>query len=109
MLPAAPHCVKCTCSRLGCGLQVLVTQDLKDTVLRCAGGWVRDKLLGKDSKDIDIALNNLYGEQFAAHVNDHLQASSQKLGKVRGGSCMAAPATLQLVHATHLCSPQEAG
>jgi hypothetical protein len=38
------------------------------TTLRCAGGWVRDKLLGKDSKDIDIALDNLMGKDFAEKV-----------------------------------------
>lgn len=38
------------------------------TVLRCAGGWVRDKLLGKDSDDIDIALDNMLGRDFANKV-----------------------------------------
>ena len=62
--------------------QVLITENLPDTQLRCAGGWVRDKLLGKQSIDIDIALNNLYGEEFAGHVNAYLQASSQQINKV---------------------------
>ena len=48
-----------------------------NTVLRCAGGWVRDKLLGKDSHDIDIAIDNKLGAEFAEHVNDYL--SSQDL------------------------------
>ena len=34
--------------------------------LRVAGGWVRDKLLGKHSSDIDIALDTMMGEEFAA-------------------------------------------
>lgn len=38
------------------------------TVLRAAGGWVRDKLLGKESKDIDIALDNMLGKNFADKV-----------------------------------------
>ena len=38
------------------------------TTIRCAGGWVRDKLLGKDSKDIDIALDNIMGKDFAEKV-----------------------------------------
>lgn len=38
------------------------------TVLRAAGGWVRDKLLGKESKDIDIALDNMLGKSFADKV-----------------------------------------
>ena len=36
-----------------------------DTVMRVSGGWVRDKLLGKESHDIDIALDNMYGKEFA--------------------------------------------
>eukprot|EP01080_Neovahlkampfia_damariscottae_P009706 gene9706-1911_t len=43
----------------------------KNTVLRVAGGWVRDKLLGKDSKDIDIALDNLMGIDFATAVHKY--------------------------------------
>lgn len=38
------------------------------TVLRAAGGWVRDKLLGKQSADIDIALDNMLGKTFAEKV-----------------------------------------
>jgi hypothetical protein len=44
------------------------------TVLRCAGGWVRDKLLGRDSDDIDIALDDCLGRDFAELVNDYLKA-----------------------------------
>lgn len=40
-----------------------------NTVLRAAGGWVRDKLLGKESKDIDIALDNMLGKDFADKVH----------------------------------------
>jgi hypothetical protein len=38
------------------------------TTLRCAGGWVRDKLLGLESKDIDVALDNMLGRDFAGKV-----------------------------------------
>lgn len=34
------------------------------TTFRVAGGWVRDRLLGKISDDIDIAMDNLTGAQF---------------------------------------------
>lgn len=37
-----------------------------NTTLRVAGGWVRDKLLGLPSTDIDIALDDISGEKFAA-------------------------------------------
>jgi len=44
------------------------------TTLRCAGGWVRDKLMGRQSLDIDIALDNMLGKDFAQKVNEHLAA-----------------------------------
>lgn len=43
------------------------------TVIRVAGGWVRDKLLGYDSNDIDIALNNQSGIEFATSINKYLE------------------------------------
>jgi len=43
------------------------------TVLRVAGGWVRDKVLGKKSHDIDIALDDMKGEQFVKMLKDHSQ------------------------------------
>lgn len=53
-----------------------------NTTLRCAGGWVRDKLLGKDSVDIDIALDNLLGTQFAEHLSAYLESKGQKAGRI---------------------------
>lgn len=44
----------------------------RNTIMRVAGGWVRDKLLQKTSQDIDIALDDLYGLEFAKYVNDYL-------------------------------------
>lgn len=32
--------------------------------LRWAGGWVRDKLLGRQSHDVDVAINSMTGEAF---------------------------------------------
>ena len=37
----------------------------RNTVCRVAGGWVRDKLMGKSSDDIDIALDDMFGEELA--------------------------------------------
>ena len=34
--------------------------------LRVAGGWVRDKLLGLESDDIDIAVSNITSPAFVA-------------------------------------------
>ena len=42
-------------------------------VIRAAGGWVRDKLLGKDSNDIDIAVDKMSGYHFASLVLDFMK------------------------------------
>lgn len=41
--------------------------------MRVAGGWVRDKLLKKQSHDIDIALDDMKGEQFVKLLKDFSQ------------------------------------
>lgn len=41
-------------------------------VLRFAGGWVRDKLLGVDSHDIDVAINCMTGERFGEGLKEYL-------------------------------------
>ena len=58
-----------------------VTRHLKESILdappptlRVAGGWVRDKLLGKECYDLDIAVDNMTGYQLATHVNDFLKS-----------------------------------
>lgn len=48
------------------------------TQLRVAGGWVRDKLLGKECKDIDIALDNMLGREFCEKVNEYLAITGEK-------------------------------
>ena len=45
--------------------------------VRVAGGWVRDKLLGLQSDDIDFALDTLTGAQFASSVSSYLLSSGQ--------------------------------
>ncbi|KAJ3671453.1 hypothetical protein LUZ60_007532 [Juncus effusus] len=42
------------------------------TQLRVAGGWVRDKLIGKECYDIDIALDDILGKDFCEKVNEYL-------------------------------------
>jgi hypothetical protein len=44
------------------------------TTLRCAGGWVRDKLLGRASKDIDIAIDDMTGAEFGRKVAEYQKA-----------------------------------
>lgn len=41
-----------------------IKDEKMDITLRVAGGWVRDKLLGYESDDIDIAIDSLLGSQF---------------------------------------------
>ncbi|AET40304.1 tRNA adenylyltransferase Ecym_5566 [Eremothecium cymbalariae DBVPG len=47
---------------------------------RIAGGWVRDKLLGLDSEDIDVVVNNISGEQFVSGLVEFLRG--RDVGKV---------------------------
>lgn len=42
------------------------------TTLRVAGGWVRDKLLGKESDDIDFMVDNVSGEKIARLITKEL-------------------------------------
>jgi tRNA nucleotidyltransferase (CCA-adding enzyme) len=41
-------------------------------VLRFSGGWVRDKLLNKDSKDVDVAIDKMTGYQFGLKMQEYL-------------------------------------
>ena len=45
--------------------------------LRFAGGWVRDKMLGMDSPDIDIAVDSMTGLKFAQLMKDFVAASDE--------------------------------
>ncbi|KAM7515278.1 hypothetical protein LguiA_004861 [Lonicera macranthoides] len=58
-------------------LQVLRHFNLQ-TQLRVAGGWVRDKLLGKECYDIDIALDNMLGREFCEKVNEYLVSAGEE-------------------------------
>lgn len=40
--------------------------------IRVAGGWVRDKILGVESSDIDVALDTVSGVHFASIVQEYL-------------------------------------
>ncbi|KAJ5947218.1 hypothetical protein N7466_000233 [Penicillium verhagenii] len=52
------------------------------TVLRFTGGWVRDKLLGVGSHDIDIGISNMTGYQFGMLLKDYLD-NPQNLEKYK--------------------------
>lgn len=50
-----------------------------NTTLRAAGGWVRDKLIGRFSDDIDIALDDMLGKDFAEKVNEYLTLKGEEI------------------------------
>lgn len=52
--------------------------------LRITGGWVRDKLLGKQSHDIDVAVNVLSGEEFATKLLEFAKANNIISGQSAG-------------------------
>ncbi|KAI3837753.1 hypothetical protein MKX03_010931 [Papaver bracteatum] len=58
-------------------LQVVDHYDLQ-TQLRVAGGWVWDKLIGKESNDIDIALENMMGDEFCDKINEYSSFLKEK-------------------------------
>ncbi|CAK3873400.1 CCA tRNA nucleotidyltransferase, mitochondrial [Lecanosticta acicola] len=57
--------------------QVALPEDLakQPLVLRWTGGWVRDKLLGVQSHDIDVAINKMTGYQFGLRMKEYLEIS----------------------------------
>lgn len=48
--------------------------------LRISGGWVRDKILGRESHDLDISINIMSGEQFAMQLSNFLTDNFSKYG-----------------------------
>jgi tRNA nucleotidyltransferase (CCA-adding enzyme) len=57
--------------------------NLTSTICRVAGGWVRDKLLGKESDDIDIALSDMKGSKLASLINEELYPGKDKVGIIQ--------------------------
>ena len=53
-------------------IRLVLDWSQRDTVVRVAGGWVRDKLLGKSSHDLDLVVDDLSGVEFAELVNTYL-------------------------------------
>ncbi|KAG1295076.1 hypothetical protein G6F66_004655 [Rhizopus arrhizus] len=59
--------------------------DLPKIESRIAGGWVRDKLLGKECHDLDVAVNDLMGYEFATFVNKYFEShdhSTRSIAKI---------------------------
>jgi tRNA nucleotidyltransferase (CCA-adding enzyme) len=67
-------------------IKSVLKKNSKNTVCRVAGGWVRDKLLGKNSDDIDIALDDMKGGELAKMINSELYPGQDKYGIVEKNS-----------------------
>ncbi|KAJ3251476.1 CCA tRNA nucleotidyltransferase, mitochondrial [Boothiomyces macroporosus] len=50
--------------------------------LRIAGGWVRDKLMGSESNDIDVAIDTMNGEPFANYVKQWMHSQGHLMSNV---------------------------
>ena len=60
-------------------LKDFVREQNQGTIIRIAGGWVRDKLLGIPGKyDIDIALDNMTGRQFTTDLSQWIEQRGLK-------------------------------
>ncbi|KAK9235821.1 hypothetical protein V1525DRAFT_347478 [Lipomyces kononenkoae] len=57
----------------------------EDLVLRFTGGWVRDKLLGKHSHDLDVGINRMTGYEFATKLQRFVARHPQKYGYAMQG------------------------
>ena len=69
-------------------LKTVLALNKKETTMRVAGGWVRDKLLGLESDDIDIALDDMMGQDFAKMISEYLYPGSgeTKFGVIKNNS-----------------------
>ncbi|EFO61457.1 tRNA-nucleotidyltransferase, putative [Giardia lamblia P15] len=63
-------------------LAALASVNKHDTTLRVAGGWVRDKLLGYESHDIDIAIDNMTGVELGTIINEYIMSQGETVHKM---------------------------
>ena len=67
-------------------LKVSEINNLKTTI-RVNGGWVRDKILKRSCKDIDFALDDISGAEFAEMLSKHLYPGQEhKYGVIKANS-----------------------
>lgn len=55
----------------------------KNVTARVAGGWVRDKIMGISSNDMDIALENISGYNFALLLQSNFSKSISKVSIIQ--------------------------
>jgi hypothetical protein len=68
--------------RRACDSIVSSKNDVTNLDLWFVGGWVRDRLLDRQSSDIDVALSSMTGIQFGHALENYLQREKHKY---RGG------------------------
>ncbi|RHZ52940.1 hypothetical protein Glove_454g16 [Diversispora epigaea] len=56
--------------------------ELPPVELRIVGGWVRDKLLGYECNDMDIAIDRMMGCEFCNEINDYLTLQGVDLNRI---------------------------
>ncbi|KAI9597553.1 hypothetical protein BDF19DRAFT_435474 [Syncephalis fuscata] len=56
--------------------------DQSPVELRIAGGWVRDKLLGLESHDLDIAIDSMTGFEFAQRLAEYQQSIGKEMKSI---------------------------
>ena len=64
-------------------LNILSKHNKTSTICRVVGGWVRDKLLGVESNDIDISLNDMEGHELARLINDEIYKDKINIGIIK--------------------------
>ena len=79
MIPISPIVLDQVEQQIFALLRNFVQHDALKVTLRVAGGWVRDKLLGIDCHDLDIALDTMTGEAFASRLHDYLHVRDHHL------------------------------
>lgn len=65
---------------------------------RIAGGWVRDKLLGLPSHDLDVSLSTLTGHNFALFLQAYLSSDAFQASSVATELVRAAPDAPSISH-----------
>lgn len=63
--------------------------ELSPMEMRVVGGWVRDKAIGKESKDIDIALSHITGLDFVQKIKEYDEKTGGRAtGKIHSTSLL---------------------
>ena len=67
---SARHITLLPAEELLCELLLELADEFYTLEIWITGGWVRDRLLGRSSSNIDIGLSNMTGRQFATALEN---------------------------------------